>query len=78
MRRVLEFVVAALLAVVLLAVLVSPATNLPFPTQYAWLGAILVMLSTVYAAHQALLRRARIHATARFYDTFYLTPYGRT
>jgi phosphate/sulfate permease len=78
MRRVLEFVVAALLAVVLLAVLVSPATNLPLPTQHTWLGAIVVMLSTVYAAHQTLLRRARIYTTARFYGTFYLTPYGRT
>jgi hypothetical protein len=37
-----------------------------------------VMLSTVYAAHQTLLRRARIYTTARFYGTFYLTPYGRT
>jgi hypothetical protein len=74
MRRVAEFVVTALLLLVLLAVLVSSVTNLVFTALRTWQAALLVMLSTVYAAHLAELRRARIHAIGRFYGTFYQAP----
>ena len=64
-----KFVVVISLLLILMAVLIRPAIDLPATALRVWQAALLAVLPMVHAAHLAFMRRARVPLTSRFKAT---------